>query len=145
MPPYSKPDDFSDQPTSSSINAEKVSASLDSPIVESYDESMPEIVSSTSSFGLSADTRSQSSIVYGNDLNQVDKDLIFEGLKKLYQKKVLPLELASKYSHFGSPPLSPSDFEAKPMVLIMGQVIHYIAICFISTLRYYFLSQISWL
>jgi len=82
---------------------------------------MPEIVSS-SSFGFSGDSRPQSSVVYGNDVSQVDKDFIFEGLKKLYQKKVLPLELATKYSHFGSPPLSPSDFEAKPMVLIMGQV-----------------------
>lgn len=35
--------------------------------------------------------------------------------------QVLPLEIASKYSHFGSPPLGPSDFEAKPMVLILGQ------------------------
>lgn len=57
----------------------------------------------------------------GSDLSEVDKDLIFEGLKKLYQKKILPLELSSKYANFGSPPLSPSDFEAKPMVLIMGQ------------------------
>lgn len=86
-----------------------------------YDDVMPEIVSS-SSFGFSGDSRPQSSVVYGNDVSQVDKDFIFEGLKKLYQKKVLPLELATKYSHFGSPPLSPSDFEAKPMVLIMGQV-----------------------
>ena len=85
----------------------------------------------------------------GSDLSQVDKDLIFEGLKKLYKKKVatphrldgslrpcvvslthrhlapfshpvigqvLPLEVASKYSHFSSPPMGPSDFEAKPMV-----------------------------
>ena len=37
------------------------------------------------------------------------------------RKKVLPLEIASKYSHFGSPPLGPSDFEAKPMVVIVGQ------------------------
>jgi hypothetical protein len=55
------------------------------------------------------------------DLSEVDKDLIFEGLKKLYKKKVLPLELASKFSHFSSPPMSPSDFDAKPMVLILGQ------------------------
>jgi EH domain-containing protein 1 len=57
----------------------------------------------------------------GSDLSQVDKDLIFEGLKNLYKKKVLPLEVASKYGNFGSPPLGPSDFEAKPMVLILGQ------------------------
>ena len=43
----------------------------------------------------------------GSDLSQVDKDLIFEGLKKLYKKKVLPLEVASKYAHFSSPPMGP--------------------------------------
>ena len=60
--------------------------------------------------------------LYGNnDLSQVDKDYIFEGLRRLYQSKVLPLEIASKYSNFASPPMSHSDFEAKPMVLIIGQ------------------------
>lgn len=81
------------------------------------------------------------------DLSQVDKDLIFEGLKQLYYKKVqnesftihlafvvsfilcilfllmwqvLPLEVASKYAHFASPPMGPSDFDAKPLVLILG-------------------------
>ena len=54
-------------------------------------------------------------------MSQADKDIIFDGLKKLYRKKVLPLEMSSKYAHFGSPPMSPSDFEAKPMVLILGQ------------------------
>lgn len=39
-----------------------------------------------------------------------------------YRVKVLPLEKASKFSQFGSPPLSPSDFEAKPVVLVLGQV-----------------------
>jgi len=35
--------------------------------------------------------------------------------------KVLPLELASKYSQFHSSALSASDFDAKPMVLLLGQ------------------------
>ena len=60
-------------------------------------------------------------VIAQEDLTQVDKDLIFEGLKNLYKKKVLPLEVASKYSHFSSPPMGPSDFDAKPMVLILGQ------------------------
>jgi len=63
----------------------------------------------------------QKDLFGGEDLSQVDKDLIFEGLKNLYKKKVLPLEIASKYSHFSSPPMGPSDFDAKPMVLILGQ------------------------
>lgn len=83
---------------------------------------LPEIISSGTSLLGQSSISSSTPVTYGNDLSQVDKDLIFEGLKKLYKKKVLPLELSSKYSHFGSPPLSPSDFEAKPMVLILGQV-----------------------
>lgn len=55
------------------------------------------------------------------DLSQFNKDTIFSGLKRMYRKKILPLELSSKYGHFHSPPLSPSDFEAKPMVLLLGQ------------------------
>ncbi|CAM9541226.1 unnamed protein product, partial [Choristocarpus tenellus] len=34
---------------------------------------------------------------------------------------ILPLEESSKFSHFHSPPLNPADFDAKPMVLIVGQ------------------------
>lgn len=66
-------------------------------------------------------TREQEFTYNEEDLSQVDKDLIFEGLKQLYRKKVLPLEIASKYAHFASPPMGPSDFDAKPMVLILGQ------------------------
>lgn len=35
--------------------------------------------------------------------------------------KILPLEESSRFAHFHSPPLNPADFEAKPMVLIVGQ------------------------
>ena len=31
---------------------------------------------------------SKNQVLFGSDLSQVDKDLIFEGLKKLYKKKV---------------------------------------------------------
>jgi len=55
------------------------------------------------------------------DLSQFNKDIIFSGLKRLYRKKIRPLELSSKYGHFHSPPLSPSDFDSKPMVLLLGQ------------------------
>ena len=55
------------------------------------------------------------------DLSHFDKDAIFAGLKRLYRKKIRPLELSSKYGHFHSPPLSPSDFDSKPMVLLLGQ------------------------
>ena len=61
------------------------------------------------------------SINLKSDISQVDKDIVIDGLKKLYAKKILPLEVASKFAQFNSPALRPSDFEAKPMVLILGQ------------------------
>lgn len=57
----------------------------------------------------------------GLDLSNMDKEFILQGVAKLYRKKILPLELASKYALFQSPPLSPSDFDAPPMVLLLGQ------------------------
>jgi hypothetical protein len=57
----------------------------------------------------------------GMDLSSFDKEYILKGLARLYRKKILPLELASKYGHFHSPPLSPADFVAPPMVLLLGQ------------------------
>jgi hypothetical protein len=46
---------------------------------------------------------------------------IIEGLKRLYSSKVRPLEAAYRFDHFFSPLLTDADFEAKPMVLLMGQ------------------------
>ena len=54
------------------------------------------------------------------DLSSFNKEYILKGLARLYRKKILPLELASRYGHFHSPPLSPSDFVAPPMVLLLG-------------------------
>jgi len=72
--------------------------------------------------GIELPTQTSSSTPGGGpDLSQFDKDVIFSGLKRLYRKKIRPLELSSKYGHFHSPPLSPSDFDSKPMVLLLGQ------------------------
>lgn len=49
------------------------------------------------------------------------RDTILETLKNIYLKKLLPLENASKFSHFQSPTLTSSDLEAQPMVLLVGQ------------------------
>ncbi|KAM3343252.1 EH domain-containing protein 1-like [Capsicum galapagoense] len=46
---------------------------------------------------------------------------IIDGLKKLYVKKLKPLEVAYHYSDFVSPLLANSDFDAKPMVMLLGQ------------------------
>jgi EH domain-containing protein 1 len=53
--------------------------------------------------------------------NVFDKEYFFQELKRLYKRTMLPLELDSRYAHFHSPPLSPDDFDSKPMVLLLGQ------------------------
>jgi N-terminal EH-domain containing protein len=54
------------------------------------------------------------------DLSNFDKDFIMKGLARLYKKKILPVELSSRYGHFHSPPMSPADFDAPPAVLLLG-------------------------
>ncbi|KAL7061430.1 hypothetical protein AAHC03_0897 [Spirometra sp. Aus1] len=51
---------------------------------------------------------------------EIYKDVI-GGLNNLYFKSLLPLEKAYKFHEFHSPPLEPADFEATPMVLLVGQ------------------------
>jgi len=46
---------------------------------------------------------------------------VADGLKKLYKQKMLPLEEFFKFHDFHSPPLDDPDFDAKPMVLLVGQ------------------------
>ncbi|CAH1791237.1 unnamed protein product [Owenia fusiformis] len=48
-------------------------------------------------------------------------DSALDGLKKLYKSKLLPLEEAYKFHDFHSPPLDEPDFDAKPMILLVGQ------------------------
>ena len=53
---------------------------------------------------------------------QLDKDKVFAGLRNLYLSKVKPLEEASWYSFFTpGATLDASDFDAKPIVLLLGQ------------------------
>ena len=44
-----------------------------------------------------------------------------EGLKKIYKGKLLPLEEANDFHEFVSPALNDPDFDAKPMILFVGQ------------------------
>ncbi|KAL8469871.1 hypothetical protein ACS0TY_032655 [Phlomoides rotata] len=46
---------------------------------------------------------------------------IIDGLKKLYVQKLKPLELTYRFNDFVSPVLANSDFDAKPMVMLLGQ------------------------
>jgi len=60
-------------------------------------------------------------------LNKDDKnrpelfDNVVEGLKKIYRTKLLPLEEAYQFHDFHSPKLEDPDFDAKPMILLVGQ------------------------
>lgn len=46
---------------------------------------------------------------------------VVDGLSNLYFKNLLPLENAYKFHEFHSAPLEPADFDATPMVLLVGQ------------------------
>ncbi|KAL2483731.1 EH domain-containing protein 1 [Forsythia ovata] len=46
---------------------------------------------------------------------------IMDGLKKLYVQKLKPLEVTYQFNDFVSPLLGNSDFDAKPMVMLLGQ------------------------
>lgn len=46
---------------------------------------------------------------------------VTEGLKKLYKSKLFPLEEHYKFHDFHSPRLDDPDFDAKPMILLVGQ------------------------
>lgn len=46
---------------------------------------------------------------------------VSEGLKRLYKTKILPLEEHYFFKDFHSPPLEDADFDAKPMILLVGQ------------------------
>jgi len=70
--------------------------------------------------GLLEDAAAAETKEAGLDLSSFDKDFILKGLARLYKKKILPLELAYKYGHFHSSPLSPADFDAPPAVLLLG-------------------------
>ena len=48
-------------------------------------------------------------------------DNVVDGLKEIYRKSLLPLEEFYDFHEFHSPKLEDSDFDAKPMILLVGQ------------------------
>lgn len=46
---------------------------------------------------------------------------VVDGLKDIYKHKLLPLEEHYQFHEFHSPKLEDSDFDAKPMILLVGQ------------------------
>ncbi|KAG0305317.1 hypothetical protein BGZ98_004322 [Dissophora globulifera] len=81
------------------------------------------------SFGLSLETNPASGTVYqgigggGSFTNLIHDDYrpLMDELKETYRRKIRPLETTYNFEGFHSAPLSDSDIEAKPMVLLLGQ------------------------
>ncbi|XP_044751231.1 EH domain-containing protein 1-like isoform X3 [Coccinella septempunctata] len=48
-------------------------------------------------------------------------DTVIEGLKSIYKYKMFPLEQHYLFHEFHSPPLNDADFDAKPLILLVGQ------------------------
>jgi len=46
---------------------------------------------------------------------------VIDGLKKIYESKIKPVEQLYQFDEFHSPLLANTDFEAKPQVLLLGQ------------------------
>ena len=60
----------------------------------------------------------------GNSDKKKNKEVletVTEGLRKIYKTKLYPLEEFYKYHDFHSPALDDPDFDAKPMILLVGQ------------------------
>ncbi|KEH33927.1 putative EH domain-containing protein [Medicago truncatula] len=56
-----------------------------------------------------------------NEIFKFQHSEIIDGLKRLYIQKLMPLEVTYRFNDFVSPLLTDSDFDAKPMVLLLGQ------------------------
>ena len=46
---------------------------------------------------------------------------VLDGIKKIYANKIKPVEQTYNFDSFNSPLLRDRDFDAKPMVLLLGQ------------------------
>lgn len=56
-----------------------------------------------------------------NKMSTKDVASVVDGLKKIYEKKIKPVEELYRFADFHSPLMRESDFDAKPMVLLLGQ------------------------
>lgn len=69
---------------------------------------------------------------------------VVDGLKKIYDSKIKPLEELYQFDMFHSPTLNASDFDAKPMVLLLGQYSTGKAACIISCLSHAACSRFAY-
>ena len=59
--------------------------------------------------------------VPGESKLDAEMEPVMSALKKLYKSKILPVEKDFNFAEFHSPSLTDTDFDAKPMVLLVGQ------------------------
>ncbi|GBC08771.1 hypothetical protein RclHR1_08370008 [Rhizophagus clarus] len=77
-------------------------------------------ISTTSTFRSTSQVLQEQSSSSSSDING-EYATIVEGLKKIYNNKIKQLETTYNFEGFHSQPLTDSDIEAKPIVLLMGQ------------------------
>ena len=69
----------------------------------------------------SSKAASNSSTIAATVNQASDLSPVVEQLKVMYKQKILPLEKDYKFEDFHSPGMTDTDFDAKPMVLLIGQ------------------------
>ena len=57
----------------------------------------------------------------GRNKNPEVFETVVDGLKTIYKQKIFPLEEHYRFHDFHSPVLQEADFEARPMILLVGQ------------------------
>ncbi|KAF7012080.1 hypothetical protein CFC21_026314 [Triticum aestivum] len=103
-------------------------ASLQPPTMEGLEKKLKKSAAHKSSSDLTAYHPVQTSLSAnwfnsksGKKIAMKSVTSIIDGLKKAYIEKLRPLEKTYQYNDFVSPLLTSSDFDAKPMIMLLGQ------------------------
>ncbi|XP_037489845.1 EH domain-containing protein 1-like [Triticum dicoccoides] len=103
-------------------------ASLQPPAMEGLEKKLKKSAAHKSSSDLTAYHPVQTSLSAnwfnsksGKKIAMKSVTSIIDGLKKAYIEKLRPLEKTYQYNDFVSPLLTSSDFDAKPMIMLLGQ------------------------
>ncbi|PSR95586.1 EH domain-containing protein [Actinidia chinensis var. chinensis] len=117
--------------TANVLNSEVELENLKPPVMDGLDELLAKKkhAPKTSEPELNGSSQSQqspsahwfTSTKSANKVSLASVTSIIDGLKKLYIQKLKPLEVTYRFNDFVSPLLGNSDFDAKPMVMLLGQ------------------------
>ncbi|CAL5360762.1 unnamed protein product [Camellia sinensis] len=117
-------------PTNDILNGEVDLENLKPPVMEGLDAILAKkkkCASKTSDLELNGSLPQSSSANWFTSTKSTKKvpissvTSIVDGLKKLYIQKLRPLEVTYRFNDFESPLLTNSDFDVKPMVMLLGQ------------------------